>query len=90
MPQFVWRGRTRAGGVQEGVLLADNRDAAVATLRRQAIIPLVEIARWKSEGHALLGYLVLARTAGYSDAVAHDLWKRGQRETVIQAAVAHK
>ncbi len=37
MPQFVWRGRTRAGGVQEGVLLADNRDAAVATLRRQAI-----------------------------------------------------
>lgn len=37
MPQFVWRGRTRAGGVQEGVLLADSRDAAVATLRRQAI-----------------------------------------------------
>jgi len=37
MPQFVWRGRTRAGGVQEGVLLADTRDAAVATLRRQAI-----------------------------------------------------
>ena len=37
MPQFVWRGRTRAGGAQEGVLLADTRDAAVATLRRQAI-----------------------------------------------------
>ncbi len=37
MPQFQWRGRTRAGGVQEGVLLADSRDAAVATLRRQQI-----------------------------------------------------
>ena len=37
MPQFQWRGRTRAGGVQEGVLLADSRDAAAATLRRQQI-----------------------------------------------------
>ncbi len=37
MPNFVWRGRTRAGQVQEGVLLADSRDAAVASLRRQQI-----------------------------------------------------
>jgi type IV pilus assembly protein PilC len=37
MPSFVWKGRTRAGGLQEGVLLADSRDAAVATLRRQQI-----------------------------------------------------
>ena len=37
MPSFVWKGRTRAGGTQEGVLLADSRDAAVATLRRQQI-----------------------------------------------------
>ncbi len=37
MPSFVWKGRTRAGGFQEGILLADSRDAAVATLRRQQI-----------------------------------------------------
>ena len=37
MPQFQWRGRTRTGGNQEGVLLADSRDAAVATLRRQQV-----------------------------------------------------
>jgi len=37
MPSFVWSGRTRAGQSQEGVLLADSRDAAVATLRRQQI-----------------------------------------------------
>ena len=37
MPQFQWRGRSRSGGNQEGVLLADSRDAAVATLRRQQI-----------------------------------------------------
>jgi type IV pilus assembly protein PilC len=37
MPSFVWRGKTRAGGVQEGVLLAETRTAAEATLRRQNI-----------------------------------------------------
>ena len=37
MPSFNWKGRNRGGETQEGVLLADNRDAAVATLRRQQI-----------------------------------------------------
>ncbi|HVS16792.1 MAG TPA: type II secretion system F family protein [Thermoanaerobaculia bacterium] len=37
MPSFTWKGRNRAGSVQEGVLLADSRDAAVAALRRQQI-----------------------------------------------------
>jgi type IV pilus assembly protein PilC len=37
MPSFTWSGRTRGGQTQEGVLLADSRDAAVATLRRQQI-----------------------------------------------------
>jgi type IV pilus assembly protein PilC len=37
MPSFVWKGRTRSGQVQEGQLLADSRDAAVAVLRRQQI-----------------------------------------------------
>lgn len=37
MPSFVWKGKGRAGQFQEGVLLADTRDAAVATLRRQQI-----------------------------------------------------
>jgi type IV pilus assembly protein PilC len=37
MPSFVWKGRTRGGQVQEGQLLADSRDAAVAVLRRQQI-----------------------------------------------------
>ncbi len=37
MPSFMWKGRTRAGQLQEGQLLADTRDAAVAVLRRQQI-----------------------------------------------------
>ena len=37
MPNFEWKGRTRAGGTQEGVLIADNREAAITVLRRQQI-----------------------------------------------------
>jgi len=37
MPNFVYKGRSRSGQTMEGSLLADSRDAAVATLRRQQI-----------------------------------------------------
>ncbi len=37
MPSFAWKGRTRGGQFQEGVLVADSREAAVASLRRQQI-----------------------------------------------------
>ncbi|HLF57485.1 MAG TPA: type II secretion system F family protein [Thermoanaerobaculia bacterium] len=37
MPSFVWKGKNRFGAFQEGVLIADSRDAASATLRRQNI-----------------------------------------------------
>ena len=37
MPSFLWKGKNRFGAFQEGVLIADSRDAATATLRRQNI-----------------------------------------------------
>jgi type IV pilus assembly protein PilC len=37
MPSFEWRGRTRAGQVRQGVLVAENRGAAEAALRRDQI-----------------------------------------------------
>jgi len=37
MPSFVWKGKNRNGQFQEGVLLADSKDAAAAVLRRQQI-----------------------------------------------------
>jgi type IV pilus assembly protein PilC len=37
MPNFAWKGRSRTGQFREGVILADTRDAAVASLRRQQI-----------------------------------------------------
>ena len=38
MPNYVWKGRNRTGLVQEGVLAAESKDAALANLRRQDIV----------------------------------------------------
>jgi type IV pilus assembly protein PilC len=38
MPSFEWKGRGRGGQDQTGVLVADSKEAVIATLRRQQII----------------------------------------------------
>ncbi len=38
MPNYSWKGRTRNGKVQEGVLVAESKDAVVAMLRKQQIM----------------------------------------------------
>lgn len=41
MPNFEWKGRGRGGQDQAGVLVADSKDAVIAMLRRQQIVPTV-------------------------------------------------
>ena len=38
MPNYTWKGRTRGGRVQEGMLVAESKEAAIASLRKQQII----------------------------------------------------
>ncbi len=38
MANYVWKGRNRAGLIQEGVLAADSKEIALASLRRQNIV----------------------------------------------------
>jgi type IV pilus assembly protein PilC len=38
MAQYSWKGKSRGGGVQEGVLVADSKEAVIAMLRKQQII----------------------------------------------------
>ena len=39
MPAFTWVGKTRDGQAKKGVVVADDVEAAMATLRAQAITP---------------------------------------------------
>ena len=40
MPTFEWKGRDRAGRAQSGVLVADSKEAVLAVLRRQQMVPV--------------------------------------------------
>ena len=89
LSSLEWSDRNKASGALE--VLTRNRDPGLLeTLRQQAVSPLAEMARWKSEGHALPAFLILARIAGYSDEAALEVWRRGERESLIKAAVTHK
>jgi hypothetical protein len=82
----VWSDRNKASLALAA--LTQNRDLIfLVALRRQAISSLVEMARWKSEGHAQPAFIILARIADYSDEAALTLWQRGEREVVIDAAL---
>ncbi len=78
----VWTDRNKASAALQ--TLSASRDAALlAGLRKDALRPLIEMARWKSEGHARPAFEILARMAGYSDEAAEAAWGRGERELVI-------
>jgi hypothetical protein len=86
----VWSDRNKASGAL--MALTSNRDPQLLEALRQpeAITALAEMARWKSEGHAKAAFFILGRIAAYADDVTLKLWGRGEREVVINAAVARK
>ena len=82
----IWTDRNKASLAL--VSLTAHRDPQLLEkLRREAIAPLVEMARWKSEGHAMPAFLILGRIAGQSDEAAQAQWSRGDRESVITGAL---
>ena len=38
MAQYTWKGKSRGGSMQEGVIVADSKDAVIGMLRKQQII----------------------------------------------------
>ncbi|NCO69469.1 MAG: type II secretion system F family protein [Acidobacteria bacterium] len=72
MPSFEWKGRDRGGRPQNGVLVADNKDAVLAVLRRQQIVPITvkekgkEIALPKLRGRGVSDKSVAVFTRQFS------------------------
>ena len=80
----VWSDRNKAS-VALAELSKSREPELLAKLGNEAITPLVEMARWKSE-HGLTA--ILGRIAGYSDEAARAAWRRSEREVVISAALS--
>lgn len=83
---LVWTDRNKSAlALME---LTENRNAVLlTTLRGEAMGPLVEMARWRNQGHAMPALLILGRIAGWSDDAVLAAWGADQREDVIQAAL---
>jgi hypothetical protein len=56
-------------------------------LHREAMAVLIEVAHWKSEGHAMPALMILGRIGGQSDDARRAAWTRGEREGIIDAAL---
>lgn len=67
--------------------LTVGRDTALlAELRRHAIRPLLDIARWTDPGHAFPGILILGRIEGRKDPDIFAAIQRGDRTPIIRQA----
>jgi HEAT repeat protein len=82
----IWSDRNKASLALMD-LSAGRDPRLLAKLRRDALAPLAEMARWKNEGHAVAAFTILGRIAGYSDEAARELRSRGEGEAVIDAAI---
>lgn len=81
----VWTDRNKASlALAE---LTQSRDPALLRLlRTRALGPLVEMARWRSKGHAMPALLILGRIGGMSDDAIVAAWQRGNPQPIIDAA----
>ena len=83
----IWSDRNKsAGAVAE--LTRTRNPRVLARLRATALGALVEMARWKSAGHAEPALTIVARLAGRSDDEAKSALSQGTRETIINAAIS--
>jgi hypothetical protein len=71
--------------------LTQGRDPQLlAMLKRDAMISLAQIARWKSDGHAFPAFVILGRLAGYTDEQANAAFRSHDKEPIIVAALNAK
>lgn len=58
----------------------------LSELRRKALPSLIEMARWKTPGHAKPPFVLLGRVAGFTEDEINAAWERGAHGSFIEAA----
>jgi len=82
MNSIVWTDRNKAAYAL--VPITEDRNAAtLAMLKERALDSMVDMARWKSPGHALQGFILLARTAGWEEKRIQETWAAGSHQPAI-------
>lgn len=58
----------------------------LSELRKKALPSLIEMARWKTPGHARAPFVLLGRVAGISEDEINAAWERGDHALFIETA----
>lgn len=85
----AWSDRNKASLALDALTVSRDPDL-LTMLRTRAMTPLIEMARWKSEGHAVPALRILGRIGGRSDEAIDAAWTRGERQQLINAALRHE
>ena len=81
-----WTDRNKSSFALLGLSAA--RDPALMTLLREQALPsLLEMAQWKSDGHANAPFFILGRVVGLPEPEIDKAWESGPRSAVIEAAM---
>jgi hypothetical protein len=82
MNSIVWSDRNKAAFALVP-LTEDRNPATLEMLKDRALDSMVDMARWKSPAHALGGFILLARTAGWEEKRIQDVWAAGTHVAAI-------
>ena len=77
-----WSDRNK-GGLLLLHLTASRDPKLLADLRKQALGSLIEMARWRSTGHAIAYRVMLGRIAGLEEKKLEDLAEKGQVQEIL-------
>lgn len=79
----VWTDRNK--GLMLLRFLTDNRDVRLLQqLKTQALPSLIEMANWKSDGHAFTAYIITGRLAGMKDEEIFQAFSSEKKETELK------
>lgn len=79
---LTWSDRNKAAFAL--VSMTEGRDAqTLAMMRDRALDAMVDMARWQHLPHALPGFILLARTAGWEEKKIQDTWAAGTHVAAV-------
>lgn len=71
MNSISWSDRNKSANLLNSMTW-DRKPELMTRLRKEALYPLVDMARWKSTGHAYAAFVILGRMAGWPEEVTHQ------------------
>jgi len=79
-----WTDRNKASALLTSIT-STRAPKLLAELRSEALVPLIEMARWRSYGHAYSARILLARIAGIDEERARKLTNADNADEIINA-----